>query len=139
MMFEEIWERKGERLESARAEGIEQAYRQKLETELKDGTCRAWVVEDAGEVVASGAVTVVSFVPNPSDLSFKVGYFHSVYTEKSHRNRGCADRILQRAMEYCRQVGARRMILNASAAGRAIYERAGFRAAPEMMRLVMEE
>jgi hypothetical protein len=61
-MFEEIWEQKGEHLQPARITEIEKAYRQKLETEMENGTCRAWIVEDEGQVVASGAMTFVSFL-----------------------------------------------------------------------------
>ncbi|MBI4618669.1 MAG: hypothetical protein HY739_00655 [Desulfobacterales bacterium] len=84
-MFEEIWELKGEHLGTVRAREIEKAYTQKLETEMESGVCKAWVIEDKGKIVSSGAITLVSFVPNPSDLSSKVAYLHSMYTEKSHR------------------------------------------------------
>ena len=62
----------------------------KLETELESEICKAWIIEDEGKIIASGAVTFVSFVPNPSDLSPRVAYLHSMYTEKSHRNKKCA-------------------------------------------------
>ena len=94
-MFEEIWEQKGEHLGTVRAGEIEKAYTQKLETEMEFGICKVWVIEDKGKIVSSGAITFVSFVPNPSDLSPIVAYLHSMYTEKSHRNRKCAQRIIQ--------------------------------------------
>ncbi len=137
-MFEEIWERKGERLDPARAQELEKSYAQKLETELMSGTCKAWIIEDGGNIVSSGGVTFISLVPNPSDVSFKVAYLHSMYTERSHRNMKCAHRILCEAIGCCKSAGIKRIILNASAAGQPIYQKVGFRSASDMMRLLIE-
>lgn len=137
-MFEEIWAQKGGSLASDRAEALEQAYGAKLERGMAAGDCRGWVIEACGEVVASGAVSVADLIPTPADLSPKVAYLHSIYTEKSHRGRQCAQRIVETIIEFCRAHGIRRFILNASDAGRPIYERIGFRPAADMMRLIIE-
>ena len=137
-MFEEIWELKGEHLGSAKAIKIQDAYKEKLETELKTETCKAWVIEDAGKIIASGAITFVSFVPNPSDLSSRVVYLHSIYTEKSHRDKGCAQRIVHDIIGRCKSLGIKRVILNASEAGRPIYEKIGFRPSTNTMMLLIE-
>ena len=137
-MFEEIWEGKGETLEPTRANKVEEAYAQKLETELKSGICKAWVFEDKGNIVSSGGITFVSFVPNPSDLSSKVAYLHSMYTERAYRNKKCAQRILHNAIECCKSQRIKRIILNASDAGQPIYHKIGFRSAPDTMRLLIK-
>ncbi len=137
MMFEEIWAQKGEALSVERAGEIEKAYARKLEAEMS-GLCTAWVIEEAGEIIASGAITLVSFVPHPYDPSSKVAYLHSIYTEKSHRNRKCAGRIIEAAIRHCLTLGISRMILSASNAGKPIYEKIGFRSTPEMMRLFIK-
>ena len=139
MMFEEIWEQQGDRLDTQRASEIQKAYTLKLETELSSGICKAWVIEDDGEIVSSGGVTFVSFVPSPSDLSSKIAYLHSMYTAKPHRNRKCAQRIIDSAIQYCSAQGVNRIILTASAAGKPVYEKIGFRSAPEMMKLVIKK
>jgi GNAT superfamily N-acetyltransferase len=92
-----------------------------------------------GEIVSSGAITFVSFVPTPYDLSSKVVYLHSIYTEKSHRNKKCAQYIVHTAIKYCRAQGVNRIILTASNAGKPIYEKIGFHATPDMMRLLIEK
>lgn len=137
-MFEEIWEQRGEHLGTARAGEIEKAYTQKLDTDMECGICKAWVIEDKGKIVSSGAITIVSFVPNPSDLSSKVGYLHSMYTEKSHRNKKCAQRIIQNVITLCKSKGIKRIMLNASEAGQPVYQKFGFRSAPDTMRLLFE-
>lgn len=138
-MFEEIWEQKGEHLGAVRAGEIEKAYTQKLEKELDCGICKAWVIEDKGEIVSSGAITFASFVPNPSDLSSKVAYFHSMYTKKSHRNKKCSQRIIHNAIRYCSSHGVNRIILNASNAGQPVYRKIGFRSAPNTMEFLIEK
>jgi GNAT superfamily N-acetyltransferase len=137
-MFEEIGEQKGEYLGSVKAGEIEKAYAQKLKTEMPSEICKAWVIENKGEIVSSGAITFVSFVPKPSDLSSKVAYFHSMYTEKSHRNKKYAQRIIHNAIRYCNSQGVNRIILNASDAGQHVYSKIGFRFAPNTMELMIE-
>ncbi|MBI5844132.1 MAG: GNAT family N-acetyltransferase [Deltaproteobacteria bacterium] len=138
MMFEEIWLEKGQRLDPEAAAKIEAAYAEKLASEMPGGVCRAWVMEDGGQPVSSCAITNISLTPNPYDLSSRVVFLHSVFTEKTHRNRGCAQTMVRAAEEWCRENGIRRIILSASDAGRPVYRKLGFCDAPEMMRLFIE-
>jgi GNAT superfamily N-acetyltransferase len=136
-MFAEIWEQKGRYLEPARAVELESAYALKLADELEMANCKAWVVEDKGAIVASGAISIVSFVPNPIDLSPRVAYLHSMFTEKSHRGHKCAERIVGKMIDYCKSQGIRRIMLNASDAGRPVYQKLGFHDLTDMMRLLV--
>jgi GNAT superfamily N-acetyltransferase len=136
-MFEEIWEQKGEYLGTARSIEIENAYIEKLTTELASGICKAWVIE-GDAIIASVGITFVSFAPNPTDLSSKVAYLHSMFTEKNHRNKKCAQQLLHGAIKHCEAQGIKRIILNASDAGKTLYQKIGFRSVPDMMRLWVE-
>jgi ribosomal protein S18 acetylase RimI-like enzyme len=137
-MFEEIWEKKGQPIDSSTGGEMEQAYSRKLSTELAAGSCKSWLVEKGDQVVASGAITIVSFVPTPNDLSSKTAYMHSIYTEPGSRGQNLASRIVLTALEYCKANGIRRVILSASNAGKPLYERIGFVSSPEMMRISLE-
>ena len=137
-MFEEIWEKKGQQIGNSASIEIEQAYLRKLSKELPAGSCRSWLIENGNQIVASGAITIVSLVPTPNDFSSKVAYLHSMYTEKGLRGKNFADCIVRKAIEYCKAEGIKRVILNASEAGKPIYERIGFSASPEMMRIFIE-
>ena len=138
-MFEEIWERRGHQVYASIFVEMETAYARKLEQELLSGSCKAWIIEDTHAVVASGAVTVVSFVPTPADASSKVAYLHSMYTEKGFRNNSFANRIVESAIQYCQANGIKRIVLDASEAGRPIYEKIGFGSAPEFMRFLIPD
>lgn len=135
LMFEEIWEKRGEQIETCAGREIERAYSSKLSAELPTGSCKAWLIERGNQIVASGAISVVSFVPTPMDFSSRVAYLHSMYTEAGERGKNYASRIVKAALEYCKTNGIKRVILNASEAGRPIYEKIGFASSPEMMRI----
>jgi GNAT superfamily N-acetyltransferase len=137
-MFEEIWEKRNEQLNPIRAIEVENAYAQKLEIDMKNGICRAWVIEDKEIVVASGAVSFASFVPTPSNLSFNIAYVHSIYTEKSHRNARCAQQIIHNIITHCQSQGIMTIMLRASDAGRAIYQKIGFQPDSNMMIMIIQ-
>ncbi|MFH1976500.1 MAG: GNAT family N-acetyltransferase [Pseudomonadota bacterium] len=137
-MFEEIWEQKGIQIEVARAKELESAYIGKITRQMPEGICKAWVIKNDDQIIASGAITIVSFVPVPMDLNHNIAYLHSVFTEKGHRNKKCAQKIVDRAIQYCQQSGICRVVLNASEAGKPIYEKIGFVSSPETMRFFIK-
>jgi len=96
------------------------------------------LIKKGNHIVASGAITIVSLVPTPNDFSSKVAYLHSIYTERAFRGKSFANRIVREALEYCRANGIKRVFLNASDAGRPIYERIGFSSSSDMMRIFVE-
>lgn len=138
-MFKEIWEKQNKSLSENRLKEIEKAYAQKLEEQFADKTCMAWVVKIKNTIVASGAITICSFVPTPVDLSHNVAFFHSLYTEEASRKQNCAKVILEKAIQYCKDKGIKRVLLAASDAGRLIYQKRGFEPVPDFMRLIIEQ
>jgi len=137
-MFAEIWEQKGELLSQALAKKLEAAYSAKLGKQIPEGSCKVWVVMDDNQIIASGGITIVSLVPVPSDMNDNIAYLHSMYTEKEYRHKKCAQRIVKRAIQDCRQNGIKRIILHASEAGRPLYEELDFVSSPESMRLFIK-
>jgi GNAT superfamily N-acetyltransferase len=55
-----------------------------------------------------------------------------VYTEPQFRRRGLARRLIEAALEWCRENKIDVVILHASPEGRALYESLGFQASNEM-------
>ncbi|MEN8134951.1 MAG: GNAT family N-acetyltransferase [Thermodesulfobacteriota bacterium] len=104
-MFEEIWENKGQKLESVRAQEIEKAYSEKLEKQIPSGNCKAWVIKSENQLVASGAISIISLAPVPSDTNHNIAYLHSIYTGKNFRGRKYAQQIIERAIRYCKENG----------------------------------
>ena len=116
---------------AAEVESMEPAYQRYLEEHF-GGILRAWVVEVAGRVVASGAVLLYDWPPRPGDSVGRAALLHSVYTEPEYRRRGLARRIVDVMVAECRRMGLRTVSLHASEAGRSLYEAMGFKETSEM-------
>ena len=137
-MFEEIWTRIGFEIDTHQFEAMDAAHEEKLREEIADGTCKAWIIRIDNKIVASGAISLNSMTPTPYDPVNKVAYLHSIYTEPEYRKRGFAELITKEAIRYCKLQGIRRMILEASDAGRPIYEKLGFQPSGRTLRLLIE-
>jgi GNAT superfamily N-acetyltransferase len=137
-MFEEIWEKKGRSIDSETFSEMEAKYREKLQHHIPDGSCKAWVIDADNRIIASGAISIVSYVPTPLDMCTDIAFLHSMYTEKDYRKKHCALRIVNQAIAYCKDRGINRIILNASDAARPLYKKIGFQSASETMRLAAD-
>ncbi|MCP4024089.1 MAG: GNAT family N-acetyltransferase [Desulfobacteraceae bacterium] len=137
-MFEEISEKNSRIIEAKRLKKIEKAYAKKLEEQMPVGACKAWVMKEDSRIVASGAMTICSFVPGPADLNDQVAYLHSIYTDKNFRGRRCANTIVEEMIKHCKENRINRMVLNASEAAKPIYENLGFVSSPDTMRLFIK-
>jgi GNAT superfamily N-acetyltransferase len=135
-MFEEIRKKTGNPAGLPVLAALEKEYTGKLAREIPSGACIAWVVQIGDCIVSSGAISIVSYVPVPHDLSSRIAFLHSIYTGPEYRHRHYARRITQAAADYCRDAGINRMYLFASDAGRPVYEKAGFVPVPNMMILL---
>jgi ribosomal protein S18 acetylase RimI-like enzyme len=77
---------------------------------------------------------ILDWPPHPFDPEGELrGYLLNVYVEPEYRKRGLAHQLVERSMAEARRRGIRVVTLHSSPAGRAIYERLGFRATNEMM------
>ena len=137
-MFEEIWERKGQKIETAKLKEIEKAYSEKLEKQIPAGNCKAWVFKNGNQLAASGAISIVSYAPVPNDTNHIIAYLHSMYTEKDFRGRKYAKSIIERAIQYCKENGINRVVLNTSDDGKPVYEKVGFVLSAETMQLLIK-
>jgi len=127
---------KGEQLDRAGRDAMDAAYAVLLRYEMPAGSTRAWVIEDGGQITASGALKFTDWLPRPDGSRRGLVYVHSVYTEPAYRQLGLARRILNAMLDYCRDNGWPRISLHASDMGRGLYEQLGFRPTNEM-RLVL--
>jgi GNAT superfamily N-acetyltransferase len=136
LMFEEIQKTAGVPTNPPDMAGLEKGYAEKLSREFASGSCISWVVKIGSRIVSSGGLSMVSYVPVPHDLSVRIAFLHSIYTEEKYRNKGYAGQIVGEAARYCREQGIRRTYLFASGDGRPVYEKAGFVPVPNTMLLL---
>jgi GNAT superfamily N-acetyltransferase len=92
-----------------------------------------WLAETEGGLVVAGVgLWLMNWPPHVIAHSQRRGYLLNVYTREDHRRRGLARRLVEIAMEWCRENGIEVMVLHASDAGRALYETMGFKSTNEM-------
>lgn len=110
-------------------EAMAKAYAEYLEIHLASRTVRAWIANAGGEVIASGAVSILAYPPGPGTTSEHTALLHSMYTVPEHRRRGIARRIVETAIAFCRENGCKRITLGGRGtdAGRSLYESVGFK------------
>ena len=110
--------------------------RRYYETCFPEDSHAAWLVFDGEEVVGTGAVSFYKVMPTYHNPSGKKAYIMNMYTRPDYRRRGIARRVLEllTAEAEMRQIDA--VTLEATAAGRPLYEAFGFTAMRDEMELL---
>lgn len=100
---------------------------------LADGSLQVWLAEtDTDTVVAGGAVFIVPWPANPKARKQERAFLLNVFTEPGQRRRGCARRVVQTMLDWCRSRGFESVFLHASDAGRPLYLSMGFTPTSEL-------
>lgn len=126
-MWEDIWRSEvPPRREMDRAD---REYRRWVQQEMRHRHLVAFLAcSPKGEVLGSGCVLLQPRgQPIPGLRVERMPYLLSMYTEPDARGTGVASRIVSEAIHWSQGMGYRRMSLNASKMGRAMYGRLGFR------------
>jgi GNAT superfamily N-acetyltransferase len=127
-MFEAMGHR-----DAARLDAVMSASRDFFDAKLRDGSYVGFLAAlPGGEVVAGGGIVFVDFQPQPRNPVARRGYVVYMWTERPHRRRGLARRLLSAMLDWSRARGQRAIYLHASDEGRPLYESFGFVASNEM-------
>jgi GNAT superfamily N-acetyltransferase len=105
-----------------------------LERMLAAGRYVGWLVEDDEVAAASAGFFELDWPPHPFDpAATGRGYLLNFWVEPAYRKRGLARLLVREAVAESRRRGLRVTTLHASAAGRPVYEKEGFRSSSEMI------
>ena len=104
-----------------------------FEDGMRDGSLVEWVLEDEGEIVATGAIIFYRFPPSFTNPSGWRGYVANMYTRNDFRKWGIATQLLEKLVDEARSRGVRKLWLGASRMGRPVYQKFGFRETDEWM------
>ncbi|WP_462414944.1 GNAT family N-acetyltransferase [Eisenbergiella tayi] len=95
-------------------------------TALKDGSHSAFLVFDRGIFVGAGGISFYRVMPTFHNTTGKKAYIMNMYTHPDYRRRGIACHVLQLLTEEAKEKGVSHITLEATKAGRYLYEKFGF-------------
>jgi len=100
---------------------------------LNDDTHVAYLVFDNEKFVGAGGVSFYRVMPTFHNPSGWKAYIMNMYTDPDYRRQGIAYKMLDLLVDEAKERGIRAISLEATAAGRPLYEKYGFvRMADEM-------
>jgi GNAT superfamily N-acetyltransferase len=107
---------------------------------LASGEYVGWVAHPTGEpgtAIGGAGVQIRTLLPRPDAcgqglLIGREGLVLNVYVEKAWRRRGVAREMMDEVLRWAGTAGIVRLVLHASAEGRALYETMGFVPTNEM-------
>ena len=105
---------------------VEAATRAYYAERLASGMHTALLVLDGERVVGAGDVSYYAVMPTVHNPDGRKAYVMNMYTSPEYRRQGVARETLRRLVEDCHRRGVRHITLEATAAGRPLYERFGF-------------
>ncbi|MPR34589.1 GNAT family N-acetyltransferase [Salmonirosea aquatica] len=103
-----------------------------FEEAVRDESYLGWLVAiESGEVVAGGGLLLRRIAPYPmanglTCPSEKQAHILNMFTEVGYRRYGLANLLMKTLLRWCEEQGVGSVTLNASEAGKPLYEKLGF-------------
>lgn len=124
-------------------EGINQALFRKntytyYRSHMADGSFVSWVAVEDGKIVSVSGMCFYKVPTTYSNMSGLVAYVMSVYTKPEYRRRGTAQALFDYLLAEAKSRGCAEITLNASSMGRPLYEKFGFTANSQAMKLHLQ-
>ncbi len=116
---------------------IEKQSRAYYEQALADGSHSAILVFDGDRFVGADGVSYYRVMPTCHNPDGRKAYIMNMYTRPEYRRRGIARHTLQLLVDDARSRGVTVITLEATEAGRPLYESFGFMAMENEMELPM--
>ena len=104
----------------------EQESRTYYEKSLEDGSHVAYLVYDGDRIIGTGGISFYQVMPTYHNPTGMKAYIMNMYTHPDYRRRGIAYHILQLLTEEAKEKGVSHITLEATKAGRYLYEKFGF-------------
>jgi GNAT superfamily N-acetyltransferase len=118
--------------DDARLRAMSDAFQKWLLPRIESGEYFGWFAEEGGQVVSGLGMMTLDWPPHPLHLEPLRGYILNVYTEPTHRGRGLAKQLTERAMHEARIRKLSLTILHATEMGKPLYAKLGFKGTNEM-------
>ena len=105
---------------------IAAATRSYYDQALQDASCVILLVLNDGQIISTGSVCFYRVMPTCDVPNGQKAYIMSMYTEPEWRRQGLASETLRRLIDEAHQRGIDWITLEATDAGRPLYESMGF-------------
>jgi GNAT superfamily N-acetyltransferase len=106
---------------------VEQAILEYYRRTLCDNTFISWIALDDTEIIATSGLSFSVVPPLFPVLDGRVAYIMNIYTFPKYRNQGIATELFKRIVDEAKQLGYKKITLNATDMGRPLYEKYGFK------------
>lgn len=93
---------------------------------LTEGMHVAYLVYCENVFVGAGGVSFFEVMPTYHNVSGRKAYIMNMYTKPEYRRRGIAYKVLDLLVNECKERGITHISLEATEAGRPLYEKYGF-------------
>lgn len=107
-------------------EHLRGATRQYYSRALQTGEHAALLCLDGEVLCACGGVSYYTVLPTCDNPTGKKAYIMNMYTAPVYRRRGLARMVLERLVRHAKAAGAGQILLEATDAGRPLYQGYGF-------------
>jgi GNAT superfamily N-acetyltransferase len=97
----------------------------------------SWLAFDDDQCIGIVSMVLSHVPPRVTDHTTLEGYIINMFVEPQHRRRGIAQQLLDACVAKGEELQLRRLFLHATAAGRPLYEKAGFATSDSWMDLVV--
>lgn len=87
---------------------------------------RCWVIDNGEKLLGQVCVQLFEKMPNPVNEREVHAYLTNFYVVPEMRSQGFGERLLNKALSWCRAQGTDAIILWATPGSRSLYRRCGF-------------
>ena len=116
---------------------VERQSRAYFQSALADETHTALLVFDQDRFIGAGGISYYRVMPTYHNPTGRKGYIMNMYTRPEYRRKGIAFHTLDLLVQDARQKGIAFISLEATAAGRPLYEKYGFTEMKDELGLVL--
>lgn len=117
---------------------LEQSTRAFYRQSLTDGSHTTCLAFHGDELAAIGGICYFRLMPTPEIPAGHKAYIMNMHTRPNYQRRGVASRLLGLLIQDAKERGVACIALEASAAGKPLYAKFGFKPANDEMILYLE-
>ena len=109
-----------------------------MKAHLQKKAWQCWVAEVNGQLVGALWLQVVEKIPNPRAEAEHHAYITNFYIQEDARAMGIGSRLLNAALDWCRERDVHAVILWPTERSRSLYQRFGFAVRDDIMELIVK-